>query len=166
LLSDFFPHGKVARSYGVLRDDGRSERAIFVIDRQRVIRFAKVYGIDDLPDNDELFAELSKLEPSGDRPVREPVEEEPQSAPHPFDPSLEVTMYCTSWCPACRRARNYLKANRIPFKEIDIGKDREAAARVRNWADGNETTPVFEIGDSIVINFNRSRLDSLLNLDT
>ena len=33
VLSDFWPHGRVADSYGVLRGDGVSERALFVIDK-------------------------------------------------------------------------------------------------------------------------------------
>jgi len=33
VLSDFWPHGAVADTYGVLRSDGTSERAIFVIDK-------------------------------------------------------------------------------------------------------------------------------------
>jgi peroxiredoxin len=39
LLSDFWPHGEVARQYGVFREqDGISERALFFIDKQGVIR--------------------------------------------------------------------------------------------------------------------------------
>ena len=34
VLSDFWPHGEVARKYGVLRSNGVSERALFVIDRK------------------------------------------------------------------------------------------------------------------------------------
>jgi alkyl hydroperoxide reductase subunit AhpC len=42
LLSDFFPHGQVAQKYGVLRADGTSERAIYVIDRKGIIRYVDV----------------------------------------------------------------------------------------------------------------------------
>jgi len=39
LLADFWPHGQVARQYGVFRDsDGMSERALFFIDAAGVIR--------------------------------------------------------------------------------------------------------------------------------
>jgi alkyl hydroperoxide reductase subunit AhpC len=42
LLADFQPRGGVARRYGVYRDgQGMSARALFVFDRQRVIRFSK-----------------------------------------------------------------------------------------------------------------------------
>ena len=64
LLSDFYPHGAVAQLYGVLRPDGKSERAIFVIDKQGIIRYVDVHDIDKQPDRDVLFAELEKLEPA------------------------------------------------------------------------------------------------------
>ncbi len=42
LLSDFWPHGDVARSYGVFNyDAGVANRATFVVDRAGVIRFAE-----------------------------------------------------------------------------------------------------------------------------
>jgi alkyl hydroperoxide reductase subunit AhpC len=37
VLSDFSPHGAVADMYGVLRPEGFSERAIFVIDKKGII---------------------------------------------------------------------------------------------------------------------------------
>ena len=61
LLSDFWPHGEVARKYGVLRAEGFSERALFVIDKQGVIRYADVHDLNDQPDNEVLFRELEKL---------------------------------------------------------------------------------------------------------
>ena len=54
LLSDFHPHGGVAEAYGVLRDGGISERAIFVVDKDGMIVFSKVYDIPTLPDNAEV----------------------------------------------------------------------------------------------------------------
>jgi len=61
LLSDFWPHGKVASSYGVLRTNGMPERAMFVIDKQGIIRNLKVYDINKRPSLDELSASLDKL---------------------------------------------------------------------------------------------------------
>jgi peroxiredoxin (alkyl hydroperoxide reductase subunit C) len=54
LLSDFHPHGGVAQSYGVQRDDGISERAVFVVDKAGQVVFAQVYDIPTLPDNAEV----------------------------------------------------------------------------------------------------------------
>ncbi len=49
--------------YGVLRSEGHSERAIFIIDRDGIIQYIDVHDIDDQPDNDVLFAELARIDP-------------------------------------------------------------------------------------------------------
>jgi peroxiredoxin len=61
LLSDFHPHGEVARAYGVMRNDGISERAIFVVDKAGKIAWAKKYDIPEQPDVEELFEKLGEL---------------------------------------------------------------------------------------------------------
>src|SRR5512147_1002057 len=61
LLSDFYPHGRVARMYGVLRAEGTSERAIFVIDKSGIIRYVDVHDINEQPDNDVLMQVLTEL---------------------------------------------------------------------------------------------------------
>lgn len=65
LLSDFHPHGEVAQKYGVFRPiEGFSERAVFVIDRQGKIAWARVYDIPEHPDGGEVFEALSRLQDS------------------------------------------------------------------------------------------------------
>lgn len=61
LCSDFWPHGEVAQKYGVLRDEGYSERALFVIDKEGIIRFIDVHPIDEQPDNEIIYEVLRKL---------------------------------------------------------------------------------------------------------
>ncbi|HVO60778.1 MAG TPA: redoxin domain-containing protein [Terriglobales bacterium] len=65
LCSDFWPHGEVCSRYGLLRLDepvkGASERAILIVDKTGTIAFRKVYGLNDLPDIDELFDWLRTL---------------------------------------------------------------------------------------------------------
>jgi alkyl hydroperoxide reductase subunit AhpC len=61
LLSDFYPHGAVAEKYGVLRNEGYSERALFIIDKEGIVRFIDVHPIGEQPDNEELFEVLRKL---------------------------------------------------------------------------------------------------------
>ncbi len=60
-LSDFWPHGKVANSYGILRSDGTTERALIVIDKQGIIRYIDVHDINKRPPLEDLAAALSKL---------------------------------------------------------------------------------------------------------
>ena len=58
VLSDFYPHGKVASSYGVLRPEGFTERALFVIDLQGVIKFIEVQNIRERPPLEDLINAL------------------------------------------------------------------------------------------------------------
>ncbi|MBW1788505.1 MAG: redoxin domain-containing protein, partial [Deltaproteobacteria bacterium] len=49
VLSDFWPHGAVTDRFGVLRTDGTSERALFVIDKKGIIRYIDVHDINKRP---------------------------------------------------------------------------------------------------------------------
>ena len=62
LLSDFHPHGEVAKKYGVFREkDGISDRAIFLVDKEGRIAWARTYQIPEQPDNAELLAAIRTL---------------------------------------------------------------------------------------------------------
>lgn len=61
LMSDFWPHGGVAEKYGVLTNRGYAERAIFLIDKQGIIRYIEIVHPAQLPDNNELFRRLGGL---------------------------------------------------------------------------------------------------------
>jgi len=62
VLSDFWPHGAVAGRYGVLRSDGTSERALFVIDKKGIIRYILVNDINKRPRLENLVKELKGLQ--------------------------------------------------------------------------------------------------------
>jgi peroxiredoxin len=63
LLSDFEPKGEVARTYGVYRTrDGTSERALFVIDSDGVIRWSYVSPVGINPGADGILRALEALE--------------------------------------------------------------------------------------------------------
>ena len=61
VLSDFWPHGAVAKKYGVLRSNGVSERALFVIDKKGIIRYIDVHDINKRPPLEDLAGALEKL---------------------------------------------------------------------------------------------------------
>jgi peroxiredoxin len=65
LCSDFYPHAEVTGKFGILREEppvpGISERAAFIVDKQGVIRFAKIYPFDQMPDLRGLLEELTKI---------------------------------------------------------------------------------------------------------
>lgn len=63
LLSDFEPKGAVAKKYGVYRDgDGFSERALFVIDKDGVIRYSYVSPIGINPGANEILRSLREIQ--------------------------------------------------------------------------------------------------------
>jgi glutaredoxin len=154
LLSDFYPHGQVARLFGVFRPEGYSERAIYVLDKQGCVVYVDVHDIDKQPDNEVLFDLLAQIQGL-------PVPARPNTPP-PAPPQGDVVLYCTPWCPSCPRARAYLKERGIPYVEVDISRDREAARRVRSWANGNETTPTFDIKGTVIVDFDRTKLEQAL----
>ena len=61
VLSDFWPHGAVAKKYGVLRSNGVSERALFVINKKGTIRYIDIHDINKRPPLEDLVNELEKL---------------------------------------------------------------------------------------------------------
>ena len=62
LLADFEPKGGVARQYGVYREkDGESERALFVIDAEGVIRWSYVSPVGINPGADGILKALESM---------------------------------------------------------------------------------------------------------
>lgn len=62
ILSDFWPHGDVAKLYGIFREkEGFSERANIIIDENGKITFIKIYPISELPNLDEIFDFLKNI---------------------------------------------------------------------------------------------------------
>ena len=60
LLSDFWPHGEVAKLYDIFREkDGFSERANIIVDENLKVIFAKTYPISQVPDIEEVIKSLA-----------------------------------------------------------------------------------------------------------
>lgn len=63
LLSDFWPHGDIAKMYGIFREEeGFSERANIIINEGGKIEFVRVYEISELPDIKEILTFLRNLD--------------------------------------------------------------------------------------------------------
>jgi glutaredoxin len=160
LLSDFWPHGEVASRYGVfIEDEGKSERAIFVIDKLGIIRYIDVHDIDEQPSNDELRRVLREIDPEAAARETKKIKKEPET---PQLPKGGIVLYCTPWCPACRRAKRWLKERDLEFTDVDITKTYGAAEQVMSWADGNRTTPTIDIDDTIIVDWKEGELAKVL----
>ena len=122
-----------------------------------------MHDIDHQPDNEVLFKVLASLDPQRAASGYQPALEE-TSTPA-AEPVGDVIMYCTPWCPACRRARAYFQENGIKVVEVDISRDRASAQRVRGWTNGYETTPTFNIKGTIIVDFDKTKVAKALGLE-
>jgi peroxiredoxin len=62
MLSDFWPHGEVARAYGVLNEDiGIALRGTFLVDRDGVVRWTVLNGIPDARDVEDYKRAIAAL---------------------------------------------------------------------------------------------------------
>lgn len=159
-MSDFWPHGAVTDQYGVLRSEGYSERAIFVIDKQGTLCYIDIHDIDKQPSNAELLAVIRRIDPeAADDENSHQIVTKPPTAELPKG---GVVLYCTSWCPDCRRARVWFKEHNIPYREVDIDLVSDAARQVMKWNNGKRITPTFDINGEVFPNFDEQKLSQLL----
>jgi glutaredoxin 3 len=70
----------------------------------------------------------------------------------------KVVMFSTPTCSWCRRAKRYFKELRIPFKEINIERDPQAARDILRKT-GQTGVPVIKIGSSWIVGFDRERVE-------
>lgn len=74
-----------------------------------------------------------------------------------------VKVYSTSTCPYCSMAKAFLKENNIPFEEVDVGQDRDAAQEMMEKS-GQMSVPVIDVDGQIVIGFDKKALSKELGV--
>lgn len=159
VLSDFWPHGEVAQKYGVLRPEGRSERALFIMDKHGIIQYIDIHDIKQQPDNEELRNVLRRIDPETAKNEIKALNTQNKPLPRGG-----IVMYCTSWCPDCKNARAWLKEHNLPYTEVNIYEYPGATEQVKKWANGNLTTPTFDIDGTIVVDFDEKKLAEVLKV--
>ena len=80
--------------------------------------------------------------------------------------SPAITIYSTTWCPDCRRAKNFLKDRGVAFREINIEHDPDAEDLVLRVNHGRRKVPTIQTGDRFFAcsPFNPQKLASELNI--
>lgn len=71
-----------------------------------------------------------------------------------------ITMYSTSWCVHCKRARSYFAANGIRYNEVDV--EASEAGRQEFKALGGGGVPLIVVGEKAMRGFDEQRMSALL----
>lgn len=74
---------------------------------------------------------------------------------------MKVTVYTSSTCPWCVRAKQYLDSLGIEYKEINVSKDRQGAMEMISKS-GQRGVPVLDINGATVVGFDRKEIDRLI----
>ncbi len=77
--------------------------------------------------------------------------------------SVTINVYSTPTCPYCKLAKEFLKENNIKFKDINVAEDRRAASRAVEIS-GQIGVPVIEIGDNVIVGFERGAIKRALKI--
>jgi len=75
----------------------------------------------------------------------------------------QVTVYSTPTCPWCHAVKRYLRQRGVPFRDVDVSRDRREAERMVHKS-GQTGVPVVEINGQIIVGFDRARIDRALGL--
>jgi len=75
----------------------------------------------------------------------------------------KVIVYSTPTCGYCTVAKDWLKENNIEYKEFDVAMDEEKRNELIKKT-GQMAVPVIEVGEDIVIGFDKKKLSELLGI--
>ncbi|MBA4320077.1 MAG: NrdH-redoxin [Flavobacterium sp.] len=75
---------------------------------------------------------------------------------------MSVKVYSTPSCPWCTVAKKYLISKSIPFEDLDVSKDREAAMEMVQKS-GQRGVPVIEINGNIIVGFDQATIERLIS---
>jgi glutaredoxin-like protein NrdH len=81
---------------------------------------------------------------------------------------VKVKAYTLSTCPHCRMTKEFLTDNNVEFEYVDVdlltGEKRTEVLREVYRLTGGYSFPVIVVGDTVIVGFNRVRLQEVLEL--
>jgi len=87
---------------------------------------------------------------------------EPKDTKRSENKASSITVYVTSWCPACRMTTDYLKEKNVPFTVKDIEKNSDYLKEMVDKVGGYRGVPVVDIDGKIILGFNPYIFDELV----
>lgn len=76
---------------------------------------------------------------------------------------MTVTIYSTPTCPYCKTAKEFMKKNKIKFKDLDVSTDKKAQQEMIKKSN-QMGVPVIDANGTIIIGFNETKLRKALKL--
>ncbi|MFA5441786.1 MAG: glutaredoxin domain-containing protein [Candidatus Paceibacterota bacterium] len=76
---------------------------------------------------------------------------------------MKIKIYSTPSCLWCQAAKDFFKNHNIPFEDIDVSQNEQAAQEMIEKS-GQMRVPVIEIDDKIVKGFDKPSLIELLGI--
>ena len=70
---------------------------------------------------------------------------------HPDNKEPQIIMYTTSWCSDCYRAKYLLDEYGVPYVNIDVDKDPDGMAFVKQVNNGNQAVPTIVFPDNTIL---------------
>ncbi len=77
--------------------------------------------------------------------------------------SAKVKVYSTPTCPHCNMVKDFLKENAVPFEDINVAENKDAANEIVEKS-GQMGVPVVEINGGIIVGFDKDAMKKALNL--
>jgi len=149
-----------------IRDRKRDEADAMA---QRIMDGRRIGVTETLSQVDHLPTRLQgKTKPQPPRPYSAATTSSAPDAAGAQDPrtidasGLDITLYSTSWCGYCKRARAWFQAEGIPFVEKDIEKDPEGAKEYRAKANGYTGVPLIDVNGTAIRGFDKRQVTALI----
>ncbi|MBM2820554.1 MAG: Glutaredoxin-like protein, YruB-family [Candidatus Berkelbacteria bacterium] len=75
---------------------------------------------------------------------------------------MKILIYSTPACPYCIQAKKYFKEKNLEYEDINVSTDQDAAEDMVKLS-GQMGVPVIKIDDKIIIGFDSSEIENILN---
>ncbi len=74
---------------------------------------------------------------------------------------MKIKVYSTPTCPYCTLVKDYLREKKLPFEDIDVAANGEAAKDMVKIS-GQMGVPVIDVGGQIIVGWNKQALEDVL----
>lgn len=91
-----------------------------------------------------------------------PSEVAPQKEKRPYS-DINVIIYTTSWCGACKKAKGYLKDLGVNYTEYNVGKDKARKKEQLSKSGGQGGVPLIDIEGIIILGYNQGAIKNALD---